>query len=349
MPVLLCILALALPLGVAAWEACIHFSKETVVNTRVQTLPSSSWTRPLIAIAAISALALSLLSLARPLTVMAWTQGDNGHPTSGPYSDLKGGTATFTFKDDATMYCDANSSVTGFNANVSYSVSNGPLPSGATLVIYLSPNNGALPGGAADAGFIADVESNYTVVDVSGLNGSGTLDPVSITISKAFVSTKGGILGTFASEAGENGQVWKSNTNSLNCSEATSTPTPTPVEQTPTPTPVEQTPTPTPVEQTPTPTPVEQTPTPTPVEQTPTPTPTTEGSVSPGTGTPAPTPTTEQSVEAGTGTPAASVPNTAIGSGSGSMQLPTILFGVLLVASLGGLLILNVKSATERR
>jgi hypothetical protein len=322
MPVLLCILALALPLGVAAWEACIHFSKETVVNTRVQTLPSSSWTRPLIAIAAISALALSLLSLARPLTVMAWTQGDNGHPTSGPYSDLKGGTATFTFKDDATMYCDANSSVTGFNANVSYSVSNGPLPSGATLVIYLSPNNGALPGGAADAGFIADVESNYTVVDVSGLNGSGTLDPVSITISKAFVSTKGGILGTFASEAGENGQVWKSNTNSLNCSEATSTPTPTPVEQTPTPTPV---------------------------EQTPTPTPTTEGSVSPGTGTPAPTPTTEQSVEAGTGTPAASVPNTAIGSGSGSMQLPTILFGVLLVASLGGLLILTVKSATERR
>jgi hypothetical protein len=326
------------------------------VNTRVQTLPSSSWTRPLIAIAAISALALSLLSLARPLTVLAWTQGDNGHPTSGPYSDLKGGTATFTFHDDATMYCDANNSVTGFNANVGYSVSNGPLPTGATLVIYLSPNNGALPGGAADAGFIADVESNYVVVDVSGLTGSGNLPPVGITITKSFVSTKGGILGTFASEAGANGQVWKSNTNSLNCAEATSTPTPvetatpTPVETaTPTPTPVEQTPTPTPVEQTPTPTPVEQTPTPTPVEETATPTATTEESVSPGTGTPAPSPTHEQSVEAATGTPAASVPNTAIGSGSGSMQLPTILFGLLLVASLGGLLVLNVKSAIARR
>jgi hypothetical protein len=104
---------------------------------------------------------------------------------------------------------------------------------------------------------------------------------------------------------------------------------------------------------TPTPTPAEETatPTPTPAEETatPTPTPTTEGSVSPGTGTPAPTPSTEQSVEAGTGTPAASVPNTAIGSGSGSMQLPTLLFGLLLVASLGGLLVLNVKSAIERR
>ena len=41
------------------------------------------------------ALALSAL-LVGPTTTLAFTAGENGHPTNGPYSDLKGGSATFT-------------------------------------------------------------------------------------------------------------------------------------------------------------------------------------------------------------------------------------------------------------
>ncbi|MEP6807871.1 MAG: hypothetical protein ABI978_04660, partial [Chloroflexota bacterium] len=52
----------------------------------------------------------------------------------------------------------------------------------------------------------------------------------------------------------------------------------------------------------------------------------------------------EQSVEAGTGTPGESQPNTAMGS-SGSNPLPTIAFGLILLASLMGLAFLNVKAA----
>lgn len=49
-----------------------------------------------------------------------------------------------------------------------------------------------------------------------------------------------------------------------------------------------------------------------------------------------------QSVEAGTGTPAGSIPNTSI-DGSGPSPLPTILFSLVLIGSLGGLAYTNVK------
>jgi hypothetical protein len=51
----------------------------------------------------------------------------------------------------------------------------------------------------------------------------------------------------------------------------------------------------------------------------------------------------EQSVEAGTGTPAASTSNTAL-FGNGGSSLPTIVFSLILLASLGTLAYANVKS-----
>ena len=63
--------------------------------------------------------------------------------------------------------------------------------------------------------------------------------------------------------------------------------------------------------------------------------------------TPTATPVPEQSVEAGTGTPAASQPNTALGSLGGGV-LPTILFSLVLLASLSVLAVANVKAVRNR-
>jgi hypothetical protein len=76
--------------------------------------------------------------------------------------------------------------------------------------------------------------------------------------------------------------------------------------------------------------------TPTPTPATPTPTPAT------------PTPTPEGSVAGGTGTPAASVPDTAMSSTGFSGPLATLLFGVLLIASLGALAYANVRTVHRR-
>ena len=55
----------------------------------------------------------------------------------------------------------------------------------------------------------------------------------------------------------------------------------------------------------------------------------------------------EQSVEAGTGTPAESQPDTAMSFG-GSNPLPTVAFGLILLASLAGLAFANVKASRNR-
>ncbi len=52
----------------------------------------------------------------------------------------------------------------------------------------------------------------------------------------------------------------------------------------------------------------------------------------------------EQSVEAGTGTPEASTPDSAVG-GHGGNPLPTVLFSLVLIGSLGALAFTNVKLA----
>ena len=63
--------------------------------------------------------------------------------------------------------------------------------------------------------------------------------------------------------------------------------------------------------------------------------------------TPTPVVTPTQVVEAGTGTPAATIPNTSL-DGGGSNPLPTILFSIVLLASLGTLAYTNVKVVPRR-
>ena len=101
-----------------------------------------------------------------------------------------------------------------------------------------------------------------------------------------------------------------------------------------------------PGEASPTPTPSEsQSATPTPSETpTPTPSPTPEGSVAQGTSTPTP----EGSVQGGTGTPEPSQPDTAMGVSGGPSPIPTVAFGLILLAALGTLAWANVKSARHR-
>ena len=195
-----------------------------------------------LALAAIAALLISLVAAVRPGTVSAFTAGDNGHPTNGPYSDLKGGSGTFTFQTDGQLFCDSNDTASGFKFHLDYS--NASLPAGASLVIYLSPNQGAINNNANGnaSAYIAAVESNYGVINFpSGLSGSGTLT-INLSVTTPFQATGGGILGVVATES-DGTIVTNSKTNSLNCTEAASTPTPTPTPEgsvqaaTPTPSP----------------------------------------------------------------------------------------------------------------
>jgi hypothetical protein len=182
--------------------------------------------RPTIIFVAIAALALSMLYLISPVSADAgYTPGTHGKPTApGPNSDLKGGTATFTFQQNAVLSCNGDTA-TSFSFHIDYTVTGAALPAGATLVVYLSPNQGAINNNAGGdaAGYIADVESNYFVKDVSGLSGSGSFD-VTVTVSTSFDLSGGGVLGVFASEAGATGQSWDSKSNSVQCSEAQSVP-----------------------------------------------------------------------------------------------------------------------------
>jgi hypothetical protein len=261
--------------------------------------------RPTILLAAIAAIALSMLYLISPVSAVDnFNAGQNGHPTNGPYSDLNGGTATFTFQANAVLTCDDN--IAGsFSFHIDYSNAN--TPAGATLVVYLSPNQGAINGNAGgnDAAYIATVESNFVVLDneVSNLSGSGTIDVV-LPVTHPFALVTGGVLGVFASEdpTTEGFQKWTSKTNSLNCTEAQSVP------------------------------------------------PSAEQSVKASVSASVPASvaasvpaSAEGSVKAGTGTPAASTSNTAL-FGDGSNPLPTILFSLILLASLGTLAYANVKS-----
>jgi hypothetical protein len=63
--------------------------------------------------------------------------------------------------------------------------------------------------------------------------------------------------------------------------------------------------------------------------------------------TPTPTPTPEGGELGGTGTPTASVPDTSMNSSLGG-PLATLVFGAVLLASLGALAYANVKSARNR-
>src|SRR5712692_6531182 len=75
----------------------------------------------------------------------AFTPGDNGHPTSGALTDLKGraGDVTLTFQRNAVLTCSENTAAS-FTFNLDYNITGAPLPAGSVIVVYLSPNNGAI-------------------------------------------------------------------------------------------------------------------------------------------------------------------------------------------------------------
>jgi hypothetical protein len=142
--------------------------------------------------------------------------------------------------NDATMSCSGNSvsSVTG-----SFDLTKN-LDAGSTIVVYLVPNDGS------NASPVANVSKNYEVVPV---HLAGTY-PFTITISFGFTATSGGILAVFAVNSDGSTVISSSKSNSLNCTEAVSTPTASPTQGvTPDPTPtasptqgITATPTPTP-------------------------------------------------------------------------------------------------------
>jgi hypothetical protein len=195
-------------------------------------------------------------------------------------------------------------------------------------VIYLTPNNGS------DASPIGNVENNEVKVDLAGKSDTVAF---SLPVTSPFTATSGGILAVFAKD--QDGTVFTSKSNSLNCTESTPTPTPT-AEPTPTPT-AEPTATPT-AEPTATPEPV-VTPTPTTPANAPTPpapTPTTPANAPT---PPAPTPTA--SIEAVTGTPRITPPPTdSAGGGSSSGSG----WGIAMLA-LGGLAALALVATPVRK
>ncbi len=210
-------------------------------------------------------------------SVLAAGPGDNGggQPDGGPTSDVtignsKSAAAGSATMGTATMFCDG-SAAKAFTGSFTLTKN---VDAGSTIVLYLAANNGS------DATPAGNVSKNYVSVPV---HLAGTY-PFSLPITHAFSATSGGILIVFAVNSDNTTVISSSKSNSLNCTEAAPTPTPTPVV-TPTPTPV-VTPTPTPVVN-PTPTPmVTATPTPV-VTPTATPVPPT-GGVGGITGTPKP-------------------------------------------------------------
>src|SRR5262245_51656219 len=121
--------------------------------------------------------------------VSAFEPGENGMPTSGNLTDLMGRAddVTLDFQTNLTINCDSDGTAQQFNIHLDYSISGAALPAGSTIVVYLSPNNGAINNnsGGDDAGYIATVESNEITIDVGGLSGSGTLT-FSIPITSPF-------------------------------------------------------------------------------------------------------------------------------------------------------------------
>lgn len=270
------------------------------MNTQVRTLNADRWSRVLMAIAAGSALVLSLFALtSRTLASdVVPTPVNSGNPTC---SDFAPEGATWTqFKLEGADLADGTYTDGVLSVTIDNFVGS---DAGTPGSFDWSSNVGV------DAVFVkaGTDKHNLYVYDPEATSDTG-LGPQA--------GTGNGISHiSFCYDAGE------------------STPTPTPT-QSPT-----ATPTQTPPEVTATPT---QTP-----EQTVAPTGTPEQTVQAATGTPAPTNSPEGGVKAATGTPAASQPDTAIGSLVGGSSAPTLLFALLLLASLGGLTYLNIGSARK--
>jgi len=252
-------------------------------------------------------------------------------PSDGATSDLKGIASSYTnvlidgaagTNEDTVLFCNGNTA-TQFTSHISFHLSQ-TAPAGSYFRVYLTPNGGAQ---LSPAG--VDITENQGTVSTAGLTAGDHTLPVTLNVTTAFNITSGGVLLVIADDI--SGAKFNSKSNSLNCTEANPTPTPT-VAPTPTPT-VAPTPTPT-VAPTPTPT-VAPTPTPT---VAPTPTPTV------GAATPTPAPTGE--VQAATGTPRVTLPPTdTVGGeaeqGGGTWRILLIVMAGLL----SGILALTPKRA----
>ena len=264
--------------------------------------------------------------------VLADAPGGNGteQPSGGPRSNATLGTAAAAGNsatmNNATMSCngDSVSSVSG-----SFDLTK-DLDAGSTIVVYLVPNDGS------NASPAANVSKNYEMVPV---HFAGSY-PFTITISFGFTASSGGILAVFAVNSDGSTVISSSKSNSLNCTEAVSTPTPTasPTQGlTPTPTPTASptqglTPTPTP------------TASPTQGTTTPTATPTPTGDVDDGGTDPT------GGVQGQTGTPATTLPPTATAldrSASPSTDVWRIV--LLALAAIVALAILFAPAAPRRR
>src|SRR5438132_9843415 len=160
--------------------------------------------------------------------VDAYNPGSAGHPTSGDLSDLKGRgkDVTLAFQRNANIYCNGEEWAATFTFNLDYRISGAPLPAGSTLVVYLSPNNGAInyDGGSDAAAYISAVESNEVALSMAGRGGSGTLT-FTPYVTTAFEATHCGVLPIVANHI----DVSPSDTKdpSLHCFEA-ATPAATP-------------------------------------------------------------------------------------------------------------------------
>jgi hypothetical protein len=163
--------------------------------------------------------------------VLAAGPGGNGtgQPDGGPTSDVTIGGSTTAAANSATMgtatmFCSGGD-VSTFSGTFTLSTN---VDSGSTIVLWLAANTGS------DASPAANVSKNYVVVSVH-LAGTYTF---SLPVTHPFSTTSGGILIVFAVNSDNTTVISSSKSNSLNCTEAQATPTPTPAPTaTPTPAP----------------------------------------------------------------------------------------------------------------
>jgi len=184
--------------------------------------------RRLASLMAVSAIVIGMFGLTTG-TALAYTPGDNGKPTSGEQTDLKGRAADVALSfptGTLTINCTGDNTTQQFNMTLDYTISGAALPAGSTVVVYLSPNGGAINNNAAgdDAGYIATVESNFIALNFAGKSGSGSVS-FAIPTGSPFKLDGGGVLGVIAKDV--DGTTYSSKTNSINCGEALGTPGPT--------------------------------------------------------------------------------------------------------------------------
>ena len=134
--------------------------------------------------------------------------GGPGSPDFVPNSGHTSSSGLTLLMGTGVMSCDGES-VTSLSGSFTFS---GADP-GDHVVIYLTPNNGS------DASPVGNVEDNEITIELDGKTS-----PVAFTlpITSPFTTTKGGVLLVFASSV-EGQQTYSSKSNSLNCTETTTT------------------------------------------------------------------------------------------------------------------------------